>query len=74
MLSASWGFGRSIRDVMCGSTLSLVNGFMNHFCNCFALRGGAGLQIKMLYGFDGLLESYKQIRFLKILSPGDVTI
>lgn len=69
MLSVSWGSGRSIWDVMCENALSTVNGFTNHFCNHFVLRGGAGLKIRMLYGFDGFLESCKLIRFLKTQSP-----
>lgn len=55
--------------MMCESALSTVNGFTNHFCNHFVLRGGAGLKIRMLYGFDGFLESCKLIRFLKTQSP-----
>lgn len=69
MLFASCISGRNIWDVMCESTLSTVNGFTNHFCNHFVLRGGAGLKIGKLYGFDGFLESCKHIGFLKIQSP-----
>ena len=53
---------------LCEGALSTVDGFTNHFCNCFALRGAAELKIRILYGIDGILESCKQIRFLKIQS------
>lgn len=62
---------------MCRSALSTVNSFINHFCNCFAPRRGAGLKIRMLYGFHGFLESCKQIRFFENLisaASGDGTI
>ena len=53
---------------LCERALSTVDGFTNHFCNCFALRGAAELKIRILYGISGFLESCKQIRFLKIQS------
>lgn len=68
VLSASWGSGSSISDAMCKSTLSTMNGFTNHFCKRSALRRGVGLKISVFYGFDGFLESCKQIRFLQIES------